>query len=72
MALLIRDDPEWPMPGFHGQDSRRRLRVWRCDNGGLAAVITERGAGTSVTNVAQDAHAATAGQPPGEAVRVRA
>ena len=42
MAVLIRDDPEWPMPTPH-QPTPRRLRVWRLDDGCIAAVITERG-----------------------------
>jgi hypothetical protein len=29
------------------------LRVWRTDTGVVWVVITERGAGTSITNVAQ-------------------
>jgi len=51
-ALLIHVDPEWPMPGFGGTVSPRRLRVWRTDTGAVWVVITERGAGTSITNVA--------------------
>ena len=51
-AVLIHVDPEWPMPGFGGTVSPRRLRVWRTDTGAVWVVITERGAGTSITNVA--------------------
>ena len=40
------------MPGFGGTVSPRRLRVWRTDTGAVWVVITERGAGTSITNVA--------------------
>ena len=41
------------MPGFGGTVSQRLLRVWRTDTGVVWVVITERGAGTSITNVAE-------------------
>jgi hypothetical protein len=52
-AVLIHVDPEWPMPGLGGTVSPRRLRVWRTDIGAVWVVVTERGAGTSITNVAE-------------------
>jgi hypothetical protein len=71
-AVQELDDPEWPMPQpFGGQRSvPRRLRVWRGDDGTRYAVITERGTGMSVTNVAEHAHAALAARWPGARVRV--
>ncbi|MDN5894783.1 MAG: hypothetical protein L0H93_12230 [Nocardioides sp.] len=57
-AELIRDEPAWPMPSLTPTPSLRRLRVWRLPDGGHVALITERGPGTSVTNVAERAYAA--------------
>lgn len=58
-AALVHDDPTWPMPSFTpGRTSPRRLRVWRIADGTHLAFITERGPGTSVTNVAERAYAA--------------
>jgi hypothetical protein len=70
-AALVLDDPEWPMPQHSAEPGRppatmpRRLRVWRLTDGTLLAVITERGPGTSVTNVAEHAYAALAHRYPG-------
>src|SRR6476469_8861256 len=52
-AVLIHIDREWSMAGLGGMVSQRLLRVWRTDTGVVWVVITERGAGTSITNVAQ-------------------
>lgn len=68
-AVLIRDDGEWIMPGF-GRPSPRRLRVWRLADSTLLAVITDRGPGTSVTNVAEHAYAKVRSEYPDEIVRV--
>lgn len=66
-AELIGDDPEWPMPEF--VDGRRtwprRLRVWRLPDQTVLAVVTERGPGPSVTNVAEHAYAALSRLHPG-------
>ena len=51
-AVLIHSDQEWPMPGFGGTVSPRWPRVWRA-GGTVWAVVTERGGGTSITNVAE-------------------
>ncbi|MGI9156783.1 MAG: DUF6166 domain-containing protein, partial [Marmoricola sp.] len=65
-AELIRDDPEWPMPGFFGgRPWPRRLRVWRLPDETVLAVVTERGPGPSVTNVAEHVHAALSRVYPG-------
>jgi hypothetical protein len=64
---LVLDDPEWPMPQPHGRQPSipRRLRVWRLPGGTHIAVVTERGPGMSITNVAEHAHAALTKQFPG-------
>jgi hypothetical protein len=68
-AILLLDDPTWPMPqpvrSWRSPDrpepsAPRRLRVWRLPGGTHVAVITERGPGMSVTNVAALAYAALA------------
>ncbi len=70
-AVLVLDDPEWPMPQHAAEPGRtpatvpRRLRVWRLADATLLAVITERGPGTSVTNVAEHAYAALTRRYPG-------
>lgn len=70
-ASLLRDDPEWMMPGL-GPASPRRLRVWRSNDPQqtVVAVVTERGPGTSVTNVAGDAFRRIAEHYPGVPLRV--
>lgn len=68
MAELIHDEPEWPMPSLTREPSLRRLRVWRVGEGALVAIITERGEGTSVTNVAREAYAAVQARYPGARV----
>lgn len=67
-ARLIRDEPAWPMASLTSAPSYRRLRVWSLPDGGLVAVITERGPGTSVTNVAEHAYAAVRRDHPGARV----
>lgn len=68
---LIHDDPEWPLPGLGGgPSSPRRLRVWQRPAGELLAVITERGPGVSVTNVAEHVHAALSAAYAGRPLRV--
>jgi hypothetical protein len=61
---LIVDDPQWPMPqpfGNPGTTAARRLRVWVAA-GEVTAVVTERGEGMSVTNVAGQVHEVLLGQ----------
>jgi hypothetical protein len=64
---LVLDEPEWPMPQPHGNHAStpRRLRVWRLGDGTDIAVVTERGPGMSVTNVAEHVHAVLTKQFPG-------
>jgi Family of unknown function (DUF6166) len=71
-AVLELDDPEWPMPQPHSSSGPvpRRLRVWRTPGGRRFAIITERGPGMSVTNVAGYAYAALAARWPGPGLRV--
>lgn len=75
-GVLVLDDPEWPMPQCTAEPGRtpatmpRRLRVWRLADGTLLAVITERGPGTSVTNVAEHAYTVLARRYPGGRLRV--
>ncbi len=57
---LIVDNPQWPMPqpfGHPGATAARRLRVW-VTGGEVTAVVTERGEGMTVTNVAGQVHKA--------------
>lgn len=67
-AQLIRDEPRWAMPSLTRGPSYRRLRVWRLPDGAMLAAITERGEGTSVTNVAEQAYAAVRREHPGARV----
>lgn len=68
MAVLIHDEPQWPMPSpLTREPSLRRLRVWEV-NATLVAVITERGIGTSVTNAAREAYTAVHLRFPGARV----
>lgn len=67
--MLIRDQADWPLPAAPSP-SRRRLRVWRLAEGTVVAVITERGDGTSVTNVAEPVYAAMVAEYKGAMVRV--
>lgn len=55
------------MPGFFDgrRTSPRRLRVWRLSDETVLAVVTERGPGPSVTNVAEHAYAALSRAYPG-------
>src|SRR5262249_25682478 len=71
-AVLEVDDPEWPMPQPHGRGGPvpRRLRVWLAPDGTRFAIITERGPGMSVTNVAEYAYAALPARWPGPGLRV--
>jgi hypothetical protein len=66
------DDPGWPMPQpfWRSGAAPRRLRVWRTPDGTRFAIITERGPGMSVTNVAAQAYAAAAARWPGAPIRV--
>ena len=57
-ARLILDDLEWPMPQHNVSVAPRRLRVWMFPNGARIAVVTERGVGMSVAQVADLASAA--------------
>jgi hypothetical protein len=63
-ALLRLDLPDWEMPqpdradGVGSDPVPRRLRIWELPDGTYIAVITERGEGRSVSNVAELAYAA--------------
>lgn len=65
---LVRDYPEWMMPGINGESSPRRLRLFTDREGGSWAVVTERGPGRSITNVAEFAYALLKRQIPGARV----
>ncbi|NUR59397.1 MAG: hypothetical protein HOV87_12120 [Catenulispora sp.] len=54
-AHLIRQELRWPFTG-NGQTAHRRLRLWRLEDGRLAAMITEtpEDTGPSISNVMED------------------
>jgi len=66
---LIRDDPAWSYLAPTGP-ATRRLRVWRTEPGRLVAVVTERGAGMSITNAAETIAAQLAGEHPDDVLEV--
>ena len=70
-ARLILDDLEWPMPQHNLSMAPRRLRVWMFPNGARIAVVTERGVGMSVAEVAGLVSAALHQQWPDDPDKLR-
>ncbi|MGW1976709.1 hypothetical protein [Streptomyces sp. NPDC001889] len=62
----VTDEPAWRYPSScAGGGGSARLRVWRTGGGGRLAVVTELGAGVSVTNAAEEITAALTARFPG-------
>lgn len=53
--VLEADEPAWTYPSScAGGGGIALLRVWRTDNGGHLAMLTENGIGVSITNAAEE------------------
>ena len=69
-ATLQLDDPTWWYIGFHGQPVTRRLRLYQVSRTQYLAVVTEEGAGTSITNAAEHVAAQLSADFPGRQIRL--